>query len=423
MSYLYFYFLFTCIPWKRLSSLMASLSDLVRIAISLITSSPITYTMPKVLMLLSNPFRPDPRVYREARTLVDSNYQVIVLAWDRELKYAEVETVDGILIKRIRVRSQFDNFFDMLVKLPIFWRKAFFRARKMQVDIVHCHDLDTLLIGIIIAKLKGAKIIYDAHEIYSAMVQDSVPKFFQRLIDKLEACMIKRVDLIITVSSGLADIFGGHDAKNISVILNCPDLKIKSSEEELKAIRKSLGVENKMFILYIGALERGRSLEELVTVFSRREDVDMVFVIGGFGILEEKLKSLSKQSKNIRFIGFVNPEDVPNYTFAADVLILLFDPNLLDKRLGLPNKIFEAMSAGKPIVVSKGTAGGDLVEKEGSGIAIPYSDTDKLVQVLVELKNNKELYDRLSKKSSQLAKEKYNWTIISQKLLELYKKL
>ena len=73
-------------------------------------------------MLLSNPFRPDVRVYKEAISLIKGGYDVTVVAWDREMKYLTEERSDGINILRIPLFSKKNIFY--LVKLWLFWRKA-----------------------------------------------------------------------------------------------------------------------------------------------------------------------------------------------------------------------------------------------------------------------------------------------------------
>ena len=72
----------------------------------------------KVVMTLSNPFKVDPRVYKEALTLVNSGYEVTILAWDREGTHPLREIVDGIKVERIRVRAKYGSIIVFVVALP-----------------------------------------------------------------------------------------------------------------------------------------------------------------------------------------------------------------------------------------------------------------------------------------------------------------
>jgi len=107
-----------------------------------------TTRRPRVLMLLSsNCFDPDPRVYAEARALVEHGYRVLILAWDRDRKRPAKETIDGIDVERIYLRSTHGRgptqAFYLLVVLAIFVCKGLFR----EFDVVHAHDFDALVIG------------------------------------------------------------------------------------------------------------------------------------------------------------------------------------------------------------------------------------------------------------------------------------
>ncbi|MCK4432384.1 MAG: glycosyl transferase family 1, partial [Methanomicrobia archaeon] len=75
--------------------------------------------MKKVIMLLSNPFKPDPRVYKEAKSLVNNGYDVTVFAWDRECKYPKKEIIDGIKIERVRLKAPYDSNLLLFFLLPL----------------------------------------------------------------------------------------------------------------------------------------------------------------------------------------------------------------------------------------------------------------------------------------------------------------
>ena len=116
----------------------------------------------RVVMLLSNPFAPDIRPYLEAKALIEGGYDVDLIAWDRSCSLPEGEVVDGIKVHRIRLPSRKGLLFPL--RLRKFQSLAVRLARKMDYDIVHAHDLDTLLPAI---KLRGKdkRLVYDIHDI------------------------------------------------------------------------------------------------------------------------------------------------------------------------------------------------------------------------------------------------------------------
>lgn len=98
--------------------------------------------MRRILMLLTNAFDPDPRVYQEARALVEYDYEVTVLCWDRDYKKPEKEIVDGINVERIFIKSTHGRGATQLVFLSLFWLKAYLRVCFKKFHYVHCHDFD-----------------------------------------------------------------------------------------------------------------------------------------------------------------------------------------------------------------------------------------------------------------------------------------
>ncbi len=375
--------------------------------------------MKKVVMLLTNPYRPDPRVEKEAKTLVGAGYEVTVFAWDRTREYPPVEERGGVHIIRAGPRSAFSNFMVFAVTLPFFWLKALFFLLKNRWDIVHCNDLDTLLPGVLAARLLGRKVVYDAHEIYSAMIEEDVPRPVFRLVYMFERWMVKKPDRVICVNERFAEILSGWGALDPVPVMGCNPVQ-EVPHEKVEELRSRLGLKNKKVVLYIGVLEPTRKLVEFVEGFSQRGWDDVVFVIGGFGSLAGRIKKAAeKSSGTVIFVGEVHPDEVPVYTHMADVLVAVYDPRYGNNRDSVPNKLFEAMSAGKPIVVAKGTWTGKTVEKIGCGMAVDYYG-DEVFDAIRRLLDDPSLYKQLSERARKAFLEKYNWDVMAKRLLGVY---
>ncbi|MDI6917799.1 MAG: glycosyltransferase family 4 protein [Thermoplasmatales archaeon] len=372
--------------------------------------------MKKILMLLSNPFRPDVRVYKEAISLIENGYDVTIIAWDRGKRYPKIEVVDKIKVERVQIHSAYSNFLSFILKLPLFWLAVFTTMVKKDFDVVHCHDFDTLPIGFLIAKFRRKKLIYDAHEWYSRMISETTPKFILRMVDIAEKYFVKKTDLVITVSDPFAKIFREYGAKKIIVTMNCPFIEHPSSKS-IDEIRSKINPSNKQVILYIGVLEPERNLEEIADAVLKKKD--FLFVIGGFGSLENTLKGKS-DGENVVFMGQVNPKDVPAYIFAADILVITYDPSNPNNKLNVPNKLFEAMAAGKPVVVTKNSEAGMIVRKKRCGIAVDYFNPDEVISAFYSLKNDKKIYAELSVNGIKASKEMYNWGIMEKRLIDAY---
>ncbi|HEC35425.1 MAG TPA: hypothetical protein ENI39_02700, partial [Anaerolineae bacterium] len=160
----------------------------------------------RVVMLLSNAYKPDPRVEREAHALTDGGHRVTVICWDRQAELPERESRDSVEIIRVQnVRSAYGSGWRQLFYLPRFWREAARLALQLRPDAVHCHDLDTLPAGWWLKGRTGAHLIYDAHEDYPALMSLYLPRLMVRALSWLERHLLGRVDYTITASTVFAD--------------------------------------------------------------------------------------------------------------------------------------------------------------------------------------------------------------------------
>jgi glycosyltransferase involved in cell wall biosynthesis len=376
--------------------------------------------MAKVVMLLSNAFRPDPRVYKEAKALVENGHDLEIIAWDRDGKHPKKEVMEGFKITRYFRHAKPNDFLSVASNISFFHYFAFRQLVKRNPDIIHCHDFDTITPGLWAAKLTGTKLIYDAHELYPEMVSDIAPKSVVSLLKRIDGYAAHRISAIICVSSALAEYFRESNAKNIVVVMNCLELNTMYKEKG-QMLRKGLDPDRKkLVVLYLGGLEPKRMVDRLLDI-SRDIGEDYLLVLGGFGTLENEVRS--RESKTMKFIGHVGFEEAQAYNNAADVIIGLYDPGNMNNRIGAPNKLFEAMAAGKPIIVAKGTFMSEVVEREKCGMSVTYGSTEELLGALQKLREDEELRTSLGANGLKAAGKKYNWSVMKQRLLKLYSDL
>ena len=386
-------------------------------------STRLSFPMPKVVMLVSNPFRPDVRVYKEAKTLVEKGYDVEVIAWDRDNAFKERERISVITITRARVRSRYDNFLSMVLSLPLFYSVALWKLLRDGNSIVHCHDLDTLPLGFFAAKVKGTKVVYDAHESYPDMVADSSPPLAVGFLRWIEKYLVKRVDAVISTTEQMEKRFSGYGAKKLAVVANCAELQSPSDNVRVSELRASLGVKDETMLIYIGILESIRGLKGIIEGFGKHAGKEYKFVIGGFGPIESEIRKACEGVESVKFIGFVRLESVFLYNQAADVLIITSDPSKGHAPISVNNKVFEAMVAGRPVIVSRGTASAGIVESEHSGICIGYGNQDELFAALKRLRSDRRFYDELCRNGMYAARTKYNWAVMEERLAAIYESL
>lgn len=375
--------------------------------------------MAHVVMLLSNPFRPDPRVHKEAKALINAGYKVTILCWDREQKYPKKETIDGIQLIRLGPKSSFDSTKIFLKTIKKFWKAARQEMSTMKIDIIHANDLDTLAPAVKEAKKREIPLVYDSHEIYHEMVAERMSGFIVNRVKSYEQKMARKPDAVLCVNDRFQSIIQSWGAKNVNVIMGCPPEPV-ATPEVIQKIRSEISPDGKPAVMYIGVLEPNRNVLELVDGFTGDKSPEARLLLGGFGTLEKQVAS--KSGARYKFIGPVKPSDMAAYTLAADILVAVYDPSFGNNRDSVPNKLFEAMSVSKPIIVAKGTWTGQTVEKLQCGLAVKYG-SDEVFQAIDKLLADKELYEKLGKNGRRAYETEYNWQIMEKRLVKLYNSL
>ena len=107
----------------------------------------------------------------------------------------------------------------------------------------------------------------------------------------------------------------------------------------------------------------------------------------------------------------------------ADILFAFYDPQIPANRYASPNKLFEAMMCGKPIITNAETTATKIVETENCGVVVPYGDVEAIKDTILKLKNNADLRERLGKNGRRAYEERYGWGIMEERLLKAYANL
>jgi glycosyltransferase involved in cell wall biosynthesis len=361
-------------------------------------------------MLLSRGQWPDARVEREASALADVGYEVTVLAWDRDEKRTEPLLGSGFRVEWFQAPTLRKG--SILLGLPSYVSKMFRLGAKKKADIVHAHDLDTLPQALLISKMSGARLIYDSHEIYSKMVQEDIPKGIAPLLDCMETRLLRNCDIIFAANQSVADHLLEGAKSPVIVVMNA--ISVPERTEPVTA-----GQFGSLRIFYGGSFEPRRYIPELIEAVKR--DDRLILRIAGKGRLEKEVVAASKQCARIQFLGYISQPQIVNETNSCDVVFSLLDPINENYRIATPVKLLEAMALGRPVIVSKGTISGDMVEKEGCGLAISWSPEEfrRAIDILLDPRVRGEM----GAKGREAALHEYNWDIMRERLLQAYQSL
>jgi glycosyltransferase involved in cell wall biosynthesis len=365
----------------------------------------------KILMLLSNEYRPDPRVRKEAITLHEAGHGVTVLCWNRSLKAAVHQDESGVVIERVST-GKVEGVKALGAKMPLFFIRAYLRSRRLEFDAVHCHDYDTLMLGVFIARLRGVPLVYDSHEWYSRMVEDDLPGMVCRLIESSESLLLGSCDKVIAANEAIADHLRGSGAAAVSVIMNCIDLP---PDDARQAYQEKDGIS----LFYGGSLEPGRFVGEMLEAV--QASTDCALRVAGNGRLVGEVKRAAQQNAQVQFLGYIPQEQVLLNVSQSDAVVCMMEPHNGNNLIGTPNKLFEAMAYGVPVIVTDGTYSGDLVKRLDCGVAVEYS-TEGMSSAISMLRDT-ETRKRMGRNGRAAAESDYNWGKMRERLCEIYRSL
>ena len=389
----------------------------------------------------------EPVVADTAKSLAKQGHRVILLAWDRTGKCETTTTTEWGTIWRYQEECNLNKPIAFARRLPGFlswstWQILAFQ--KIEKDmILHYHDLDTLIAGVFTSKLIKVPLVYDCHENYPGLIAGAISSNISKSLHKLEALLIQYCNGIIApgpadyarirnmLKEGTKASFAATKEEAFEV-LNMPHNDFLNSKLtrggnqkrlETYPLRRIEGRKRtgKFRLLYIGVLEKHPSRGIIETILTVNKMKDIQFDIGGFGTLVPTLKKLSQNMDNIQYIGSIHPDNIPLQTIECDAVLMALDPANINNRLSTPNKLFEAMSAGVPIITCNELLMGQFVEREEIGLTFEWGKWDRLKAILMKLMFDEELCKRLGKRGRKLAEKKHNWEHCEERIESMYR--
>ena len=350
--------------------------------------------MTRTCVLLGGPVRHDARVIKITDTLsrLDLHSPLDLFYLSQGEASDEPAFAPNVTLHALRVPSAkrakllrhtlFTREFDFFV--PFVQKVA---ARNgAPYDVVYANDLPLLGPAVALKRAMGSRLIYDSHEIYVETLNQFLPtaapfpkqlifnallRLMQRSGERAERRFARETDAFITVNPSIARYFERkYGVGPVQVVMNCPPLQALVPRP-LVDFRAQYGwqSEDTVFI-YQGVLNKGRGLELLMHALAQSGE-QMKLVIVGEGSLRASLEQLVGNlnlEEKVKFFGRVPQETLLGYTVAADVGINLVENFNLSKKMSSPNKLFEYMHAGLPVLASDTLENRRVFEKYAVGL-------------------------------------------------------
>lgn len=322
------------------------------------------------------------RLFKEAEdSLRSGRFECVeVLAvWEKGLAVSEIHR-SGLRIHRVQTflrRLQSRGWFGslrpvrgLLMALGYFeyMIAAWARSWKMRPSHVSVHNPVLLPIGLVAARMTRGKLVYLPHELERERA--GLGGMLKAGFGSIERAFIRRCDNVVTVSEPIADWYRReYGVSNIEVIRNVPQRRALADSAEIIPFRTRFGIPDQALVfIYQGLIDRARGSEELVEAFRGAKN-HLVFM--GYGDGVDALRSVGLP--NVHYHPAVDVTEIVRYTAGADIGINVIGGVLpLSYALSLPNKFFEYLHAGLPVLVSDNlTYLASIVEKHDLGWCVP----------------------------------------------------
>ncbi len=362
-------------------------------------------------MLLHKSVLHDTRVRREAEALHEAGHDVTVVELASvEYELLHVRRVSALpprWLRRWRPAKRLAAAF-LLVR----------RAVRQRPDVVHAHDAAMLLPGFVAARLTGAQLVYDTHEYATGVPYRE--RRWHWFVEMTERALMPRCAAVITVSEGIADRLHlkYRLRRRPAVVRNVSSLRVGTASVGL---RERLRIGDAPLVIHQGAAAAHRGCEVLLKAVAGLPGVHLCFLGGGERPVLARLALLAERlgvAGRIHFLPRVPPEQLLSLTADADVGVSLLQDTCDNHRLALPNKLFEYLAAGVPVVVSDLPEMSRLVSDHGVGWCARSDDPAAVAGALEEAlvrRADADLRRRVAAAGSQLS-----WTNERGLLNELY---
>jgi glycogen(starch) synthase len=249
-------------------------------------------------------------------------------------------------------------------------------------EVVHAHDLDSLPASWLISRRSGARLVYDAHELYTGFDRDP-PRLWLRVVSLLEGTLSRRATAIVTVSEPIADALRARHRLPVRpyVVMNCPPLVEITQDFTAGPLR----------VIYQASVGPGRYLDDLVPVSGVE--------------LSARVLGAPNAPPGIRLLEPVAPSELVRSLVGFDVGVIIDRLDTENARLALPNKLFEYLMAGLAVAVPDASTMAELVRREEVGVAYPEGG---LGPALAELAGNRPRLEEMRRRARTVAVERYN---------------
>ncbi len=378
-----------------------------------------------------------PPLYNAGISFAGQGYDVETICLSTIPEYPEVEeVVPGYSIRRFyfRTRTFFHGKFGLspsnalvaglqyVLSYSEFVVRAVRRALRRNADLYEAHDLPAVIPGLVAARLRGKPLVYHAHELYPEMHKDLRFAGFWKLVEKL---VVPFVSLVVTPEENRSRIYREEYRASAEplTIANCPPYMPLLQSDRLRQIIAERGYHPKTIVLYQGLLDASRCIGELVES-ARSFDEGILLVLLGAGFKGwDSEQAIARSIGNVVVLPRVQYTDLFHYTASADIGVLFYRNDCRNNYYCAPNKLYEFMMMGLPVITCNYPGLRKFVEGEQIGYCVDPEKPEDIARAVNRLAADNDERERFRANGLRLVREKYNWEREFEKLNGAYERI
>ena len=359
--------------------------------------------MKRIVILATNDFATDQRVLKSAGVFSRNNFDVVLAG---RIKRGVRKPSLPYPATLFRLFFQSSAFFYAEYNIRAFLFLVF-----AKYSHILANDTDTLPAAFLASKIRRKQLIFDAHELFP-----EVPELHQRRAIKsvwqtIENLIFPRLKYSVTVCDSIADYYASKYGIRMQVIRNIPENK--------KVVAPALHYANKSILLYQGALNKGRGLEWIIDAMPFLPHCMLVII--GSGDIESELKQRVASlgvTENVVFLGRIPATELYTYTVSAQLGLCLLENMGMSYYYALPNRIFDYLQAGVPVVATPFPEIKNIVQKYNTGILVDDYRPQQLASQIMDFLNSGFDTSHFARVASELS-----WDNEARKLEEVIKNI
>ena len=379
----------------------------------------------RICFIRSDKGYPDSRVEKEMYAL-SKEHEVFLLGWNREQAGEEVfcerkrihdkEFVYYLIPERAQYGGGMKR---MIGPMKRFWKRAFdwLKENRSRYDAIHVVNFDTARPAFKAAGMFGKKVIYDIFDYYSDSY--NAPGIVKKRIRDMENDYISKADMTIICSEERKGQIEGSKPKKLIVVENSPeDLEVRNDFKLAKG-----SVPERAKAVYAGMLVFDRFLKETAEVMMSRDDIE--WHVAGYGVMKPFIEECAAKNDNIFYYGTLPYDDILALEKKCDIMTALQNPAVPNNRYSAPNKFYEALLLGKPLIMVRNGSIYKEIETNGFGETLDAEgDVKTSVSAAFDrLIARQDEWETMGSKARKLYDTKYPWSKSAKVLLDGYAKL